>query len=61
MVEGVTNGFKKKLQIIGTGYKAAVNGKKLVLNIGYSYPYTYEIPEGLIITVENNTNVIILT
>ena len=59
MIIGVTKGFTKKLEIIGTGYKAFVEGKKLVLNIGYSYPYTYEIPEGLTITVESNTNIII--
>ena len=57
MVHGVTKGFIKKLQIIGTGYKANVDGKNLILNIGYSYPYSLEIPDGINITVENNTNV----
>lgn len=59
MVVGVTKGFQKKLEIIGTGYRASVEGKKLILNIGYSYPYTLDIPEGINITVENNTNVLI--
>jgi len=59
MVEGVTDGFSKKLEIIGTGYKANVDGKRLVLNIGYSNPYYFQIPEGLTISVENNTMVTI--
>jgi len=57
MVVGVSTGFTKKLEIIGTGYKAQVDGKKLVLNIGYSYPYVFEIPEGIQVTVEDNTKV----
>jgi large subunit ribosomal protein L6 len=52
MVIGVTKGFTKKLEIVGTGYKANVDGKKVVLNLGYSYPYTYNIPDGIKITVE---------
>lgn len=59
MVIGVAVGFQKKLEIIGTGYRASVEGKKLILNIGYSYPYTFDIPESVNIKVENNTNVII--
>lgn len=59
MITGVSKGFEKRLEIIGTGYKANVEGKKLVLNLGYSYPYIYNIPEGLKITVDNNTKIII--
>lgn len=59
MIIGVTNGFEKKLDIVGTGYKAAVEGKKLILNLGYSYPYEYEIPEGIKVNIENNTKIII--
>lgn len=59
MVTGVDKGFKKALMLVGTGYKATVEGKKLVLNIGYSYPYTFNIPEGLNISVENNTKIVI--
>lgn len=55
MVIGVTKGFSKTLEIIGTGYKANVDGKRLVLNIGYSNPYYFQIPEELKISVENNT------
>lgn len=47
MVHGVTNGFKKDLEIEGVGYKAALQGKKLVINIGYSHPVEIEQPEGI--------------
>ena len=55
MVLGVTEGFKKQLEIIGVGYKAAVQGQKIVLNLGYSHPIEYNLPEGITVTVENNT------
>ena len=57
MVIGVTKGYQKKLEIVGTGYRANVQGKKLILNLGYSYPYEFDIPEGINITVDNNTNI----
>lgn len=47
MVIGVTAGFKRELVINGVGYKAAVNGNKLVLNIGYSHPIEMEAPKGI--------------
>jgi large subunit ribosomal protein L6 len=53
-VQGVTQGFEKKLEIIGVGYKAQVNGEKLVLNLGYSHPVELEIPKGLEVKVEKN-------
>ncbi|MBN2546156.1 MAG: 50S ribosomal protein L6 [Spirochaetes bacterium] len=59
MVIGVTNGYQKKLEIVGTGYRANVQGKKLTLNLGYSYPYEFDIPEGINIVVDNNTNIFI--
>ena len=55
MVTGVTEGFSKELLIIGVGYKAQVSGKNLVLNIGYSHKVEYAIPEGITITVTDNT------
>ncbi len=55
MVIGVTDGFKKQLEIIGVGYKAQVQGTKLNLTLGYSHPIQYEIPEGVTVVVENNT------
>ncbi len=59
MVTGLSTGFKKELQIIGVGYKAQVQGSKLVLNLGYSHTIEYQIPKGLTIAMgENNTIVI---
>lgn len=54
MVQGVTEGFEKKLEISGVGYKAAISGEKLVLNVGFSHPVEYKIPEGIDVTVEKN-------
>ena len=47
MIKGVTEGFSKQLEIIGVGFKAQVSGKKLVLNLGFSHPVEYQIPEGI--------------
>lgn len=47
MVTGVTVGFTKKLEILGVGYRADVKGSNLVLNLGYSHPITYAIPQGI--------------
>ena len=44
MVIGVTNGYQKNLDIVGTGYRAQMQGKKLVLNVGYSHPVEFEVP-----------------
>lgn len=54
MVIGVTDGFEKQLEINGVGYRAQVSGKKLTLNVGFSHPVDYELPEGVTATVENN-------
>jgi large subunit ribosomal protein L6 len=54
MVVGVTEGFTKVLEINGVGYKAAVSGKKLVLNLGYSHPIEMDIPTGLEAKIEKN-------
>lgn len=51
MVVGVTDGFKKELEIIGVGYRASMQGKDLILNLGYSHPITYQPAEGLTIEV----------
>jgi len=59
MVEGVTVGFKKTLEIKGVGYKAQKQGKKLNLALGYSHPVEMEDPEGITTTVEGNTTVIV--
>ena len=59
MVVGVTDGFQKKLQLVGVGYKAEKKGKKLVMNLGYSHPVELEDPEG-IETETPDANTIIL-
>lgn len=59
MVEGVSKGYEKRLSIQGVGYRAQVQGKTLVLNVGYSKPVEMPAPEGISIAVENNTNVIV--
>jgi len=51
-VEGVTNGFTKDLEIQGIGYKAAVEGKDVVLALGYSHPVRFPIPEGIQISID---------
>jgi large subunit ribosomal protein L6 len=55
MVVGVSTGFTKSMEITGTGYRAAVQGKELVLNLGYSHEIRYAIPEGIRITTERPT------
>lgn len=60
MVVGVTQGYTKKLEINGTGYRAAKNGDKLTLNLGYSHPVEMTDPEGITSTVEG-TNKITIT
>ena len=53
MVTGVTTGFQKTMEIVGVGWRAALQGKKLVLNLGYSHPIEFTPPEGIEIVVEN--------
>ncbi|WP_077210488.1 50S ribosomal protein L6 [Bacillus dakarensis] len=57
MVEGVSKGFEKNLELIGVGYRAAKQGKKLVLNVGYSHPVEIEPEEGVEVEVASNTKV----
>ena len=59
MVEGVTNGFEKRLEIQGVGYRANLQGKKLVLALGYSHPVEVEAPEGIDFEVPQPTEVIV--
>ncbi|MBE9054748.1 MULTISPECIES: 50S ribosomal protein L6 [Sphaerospermopsis] len=59
MVEGVSQGFQRRLEIQGVGYRAQVQGRNLVLNIGYSHQVQIEPPDGVQFAVENNTNVIV--
>ncbi|MBA9028857.1 MULTISPECIES: 50S ribosomal protein L6 [Bacillaceae] len=59
MVEGVSKGFEKTLELIGVGYRAQKQGNKLVLNVGYSHPVEFEVEQGLEVEVPSNTKVII--
>jgi large subunit ribosomal protein L6 len=59
MVKGVTDGFMKKLEIQGVGFKAAVQGKSVNLSLGYSHPILYPIPDQITVKVEENTKVTI--
>jgi large subunit ribosomal protein L6 len=54
MVVGVSQGFKKDLRIEGVGYRAALDGKKLVLNLGYSHPVIFDPPEGISFEVDKS-------
>jgi large subunit ribosomal protein L6 len=57
MVKGVSTGYEKSMEITGTGFRAAVNGGNLVLNLGYSHDVVYPIPAGIKITCEKPTSV----
>lgn len=57
MIIGVTAGFKKDLKMVGVGYRAMLQGKKLVLNAGYSNPVEMAIPEGVTVEVPKNTEI----
>jgi large subunit ribosomal protein L6 len=59
MVEGVTDGFEKRLEIQGVGYRAALKGKKLELALGYSHPVAIDAPEGIDFEVPQPTEVIV--
>jgi large subunit ribosomal protein L6 len=59
MVDGVSQGFEKKLEIQGVGYRAQAQGSKLTLNVGYSKPVEMEMPQGINVAVNTNTEVVI--
>jgi large subunit ribosomal protein L6 len=59
MIQGVSEGFVKKLEIQGVGFKAAVVGKNINLNLGYSHQIVYPIPDQIKVTVEENTKITI--
>ncbi len=59
MVEGVSNGFEKRLEIVGVGYRAEVSGQDLKLVLGFSIPVQYSIPKGIDVKVDKQTNVTI--
>jgi len=57
MVKGVTEGFKKNLEIVGVGYKAQLAGRVLNLSLGYSHPVNFNIPDGITVTVADNVKI----
>jgi large subunit ribosomal protein L6 len=59
MVEGVTNGFERKLTLVGVGYRAAVQGSALNLQLGFSHPVDFPIPEGVTIETPSQTEVVV--
>ena len=60
MIIGVTEGYEKKLEVNGVGYRAAKQGKKLTLSLGYSHPVEMEDPEGIEVTVEGQNIIIVI-
>jgi large subunit ribosomal protein L6 len=56
-VKGVTDGFKKELDIVGVGYRAEVKGKQAIFALGYSHPVVYDIPAGIDIVIDKQTHV----
>jgi large subunit ribosomal protein L6 len=57
MVQGVSKGFRKSLEITGVGYRAAKSGERLNLSLGYSHPVTFEPPKGVALTVEGQNKI----
>uniref|UniRef100_A0A7R9VA13 Large ribosomal subunit protein uL6 alpha-beta domain-containing protein n=1 Tax=Chlamydomonas euryale TaxID=1486919 RepID=A0A7R9VA13_9CHLO len=61
MVEGVSNGFSKTMELVGTGFRASATAKELTLNVGYTFPRVLPIPEGVTVKVEKNTTMTIFS
>ena len=59
MVKGVTDGFEKKLELVGIGYRANCEGKKLNMTLGFSHPVTFNVPEGITIETPSQTEVVV--
>ena len=57
MITGVTKGFERDLEVNGIGYRAELSGKQIILNVGYSNPVAYDLPEGISATVAKNNNI----
>lgn len=60
MTEGVTNGYQKRLEIQGVGYRAQVQGSKITLNLGFSHPVEYQVPQGITAEIDKDKNNIII-
>jgi len=59
MVTGVSEGFEKKLQLVGVGYRAQAQGRKLNLTLGFSHPVDYQVPEGITVETPSQTEVVV--
>ena len=59
MVKGVSEGFERKLELVGVGYRAAMQGKDLSLSLGFSHPVVYAAPEGITITTPTQTEILV--
>jgi large subunit ribosomal protein L6 len=58
-IKGVTEGFSKELDIVGVGYRANLEGTKLVMSLGFSHPVEFKIPEGIKVTVDKQTHLVV--
>jgi large subunit ribosomal protein L6 len=59
MVQGVTEGFERKLELVGVGYRAQAQGNKLNLSLGFSHPVVYQMPEGVSVETPSQTEIVI--
>ncbi len=59
MIHGVTTGFERKLELVGVGYRASMQGKSLNLSVGYSHPVLFEAPDGITIETPSQTEVLV--
>lgn len=59
MVQGVSKGFERRLELVGVGYRAAVQGRTLNLTLGFSHPVTYAVPEGITIETPSQTEIVV--
>ena len=59
VVQGVSQGYEKKLELVGVGYRAAAQGKKLNLTLGFSHPVEYDVPEGITIDTPTQTEIVV--
>lgn len=60
MVRGVSEGFEKKLELVGVGYRAQAQGKKLKLTLGFSHPVVFDVPEGITIETPSQTEILVI-
>ena len=59
MVQGVSEGFEKKLELVGVGYRAQAQGKKLNLTLGFSHPVIYDVPDGITVETPSQTEIVV--